>query len=176
MKKYLLFFALILPLACQKQTVEPNIYQIDKELEPFLQTFLEEGKKRGIEIKLENLIMIFGTSTEDICGKCNKKDSNGQRTITIIKDQICWINAAKENQEALIFHELGHCLLNRLHRDNRFPNGADVSIMNSKSYGPYEPCAYDLGGNNSNCNKTSRRSYYMDELFDEKTRIPVWAK
>jgi hypothetical protein len=176
MKKLLLFFALILPFACQKQTVEPNIYQIDKELEPFLKIFLDEGKKRGVEIKLENLIMAFGTSTEDICGKCNKKDNNGQRTITIIRDQICWTNAAKENKEALVFHELGHCLLNRLHRDDIFPNGDDVSIMKSKGNGQYEPCSYDLGGNNSNCNKTSRRTYYLDELFDEKTSMPAWAK
>jgi hypothetical protein len=176
MKKYLPFVILILTIACQKQTLEPNLYQIDKDLEPFLNTFIDEAKKRGVEVKLENLIMTFGNSTTDICGQCNKKSNNGQRTITIIKDPICWTNASKQNQEALVFHELGHCLLNRLHRDDVFPNGDDVSLMKSKGNGQYEPCTYDLGGNNSNCNKTSRRGYYINELFDEKTSIPAWAK
>ena len=55
----------------------------------------------------------------------------------IKKDFICWTGTAIQNREALVFHELGHCLLGCNHRDDLLPNGADVSFMHSKSYGAY---------------------------------------
>jgi hypothetical protein len=175
MKKRILFFLLIATLSCQKQTLEPTVYQIDKDLQPYVTSFAEEAKKRGIEIKYENLIMVFDSSSENLCGKCTKQPSEGQRTIKIKKDFLCWKGVPNQNKEALVFHELGHCLLGRIHRDDLLPNKADASLMNSNSYGPYQPCIYAIGGDES-CNKTSRRSYYIDELFNEKTSIPDWAK
>jgi hypothetical protein len=163
MKKRILFFLLIATLSCQKQTLEPTVYQIDKDLQPYVTSFAEEAKKRGIEITSENL-----------CGKCTKQPSEGQRTIKIKKDFLCWKGVPNQNKEALVFHELGHCLLGRVHRDDLLPNKADASLMNSNSYGPYQPCIYAIDGND--CNRTPRRTYYVDELFNEKTSIPDWAK
>jgi hypothetical protein len=174
MKKRILFFLLISTLSCQKQSLEPTIYQIDKDLQPFVTTFADEAKKRGIDIKYENLIMVFDSSSENLCGKCTKQPSEGQRTIKIKKDFLCWKGVPSQNKEALVFHELGHCLLGRVHRDDILPNGADASLMNSNSYGPYQPCIYAIDGND--CDRTSRRTYYIDELFNEKTSIPDWGK
>jgi hypothetical protein len=174
MKKLILFFLLIATLSCQKQTLEPTVYQIDKDLQPFVTSFADEAKKRGIDIKYENLIMVFDSSSENLCGKCTKQPSEGQRTIIIKKDFLCWKGVPNQNKEALVFHELGHCLLGRAHRDDLLPNKADASLMNSNSYGPYQPCIYAIDGND--CDKTSRRKYYVDELFNEKTSVPDWGK
>jgi hypothetical protein len=175
MKKIAILFITILAFACEKQALEPNVYKIDKELDFYLQTFISEAKQRGIEIVPENLILTLAPSTEDLCGKYSK-DKNGQRTVLIVKNGFCWDGVSRQNQEALVFHELGHCFLGRSHRDDILPNGSDASVMNSKSYGPYEPCPYDFGQDNEKCNKTYRRAYYVDELFDSKTGIPTWGK
>jgi hypothetical protein len=178
MKKAHAFAIFMLIFACQKQSVVPAIYKVDKDLEVYVKSFIDEAKKRGIEIKAENLIMEFGVASSEICGQFTQAASNGQRTIVIRNESSCWKNAPNENREALVFHELGHGLLGRLHRDDLLLNGAVASIMNSQSSGAYEPCGYDISGDNngSNCNKTSRRSYYIDELFDAKTAIPPWGK
>ncbi len=174
MKKLILFLLFIFALSCQKQSLEPTVYQIDKDLQSYVTTFAEEAKKRGIEIKYENLIMVFDSTSENLCGKCSKQPLEGQRTIKIKKDFLCWKGVPNQNKEALVFHELGHCLLGRVHRDDLLPNGADASLMNSNSFGPYQPCIYAIDG--KDCNRTTRRSYYVDELFNEKTSIPEWGK
>jgi hypothetical protein len=70
---------------------------------------------------------------------------------------------------------LGHCLLNRMvHREDKLPNGDFASIMNRAEKGLYEVCVYDIGG--GDCDKTYRREYYINELFDETTPIPDWGK
>lgn len=176
MRKYIILFIILVISSCQKAEEPPvTVYQIDKGLEYYLQIFLGEAKQRGIDIKTENLIMAFGKTSTEICGQCDKVANGGQRTVTINNDNFCWKESPFENREVLVFHELGHCLLGRLHRDELLPNGAVISIMNSKGNDPYSPCIYALGGDNT-CNKTARRSYYIDELFDMKTPIPAWAK
>jgi hypothetical protein len=174
MKKLLILSLLIFVLSCQKQSIEPTVYQIDKDLQPYLTTFTEEAKKRGIEIKPENLIMKFDSSSASLCGKYTKQPLDGQRIIIIKKDFLCWKGFSNQNKEALVFHELGHCFLDRVHRDDLLPNGADASLMNSNSFGPYQPCIYAI--DNNDCDRTSRRNYYIDELFNEKTSVPSWAK
>jgi hypothetical protein len=174
MKTLVLFLLIISTLSCQKQSLEPTVYQIDKELQPFVTSFATEAKKRGIEIKYENLIMTFDSSSASICGKCSKQPSEGQRTVKIKRDILCWQGVPNQNKEALVFHELGHCFLNRGHRDDLLPNKAEASLMNSNSYGPYQPCIYAIDGDE--CDRTYRRTYYIDELFNEKTSIPDWGK
>lgn len=63
--------------------------------------------------------------------------SNGQREILI--DETVWSlisnapgcnGSCAERKKALIFHELGHCVLNRDHKDDLY-NNFNLSIMNS---------------------------------------------
>ena len=61
-----------------------------------------------------------------------------------------WQNASLLSREALILHELGHCVLGRGHNDELFPDGREKSLMNSyllrdRVYGP-------------------NREYYLKEL------------
>ena len=39
----------------------------------------------------------------------------------------------------------------------------------------YSPCIYAIGGTND-CSNIFKRTYYLDELFNEATPIPDWAK
>jgi hypothetical protein len=69
----------------KKQLLEPTVYQIEKDLQPYVNSFTDEAKKRGIDIKLENLIMKFDSSSANLCGKYSKQPLDGQRTIIIKK-------------------------------------------------------------------------------------------
>ncbi len=183
MKNPLLYILLTLQIiACKTDTaVAPTImYQVPKEIEVYVDKFIEEAKIRGLEIKKENLLAEFGTASQgDACGQCLQATNNpdkAQKKITIVKNSICWTSAKELNRETLIFHELGHCWLGRIaHKDNLLPNGAVASIMTTRNDNPYSPCEYDITGN-GDCDKTARRKYYIDELFDEKTPTPTWAK
>lgn len=42
-----------------------------------------------------------------------------------------WTGASAISKTNLIFHELGHCDLNRLHDDNEYPDGCPLSLMNT---------------------------------------------
>lgn len=165
---------LALVLSCDESRLVPTTYRIDNELLPYVEVFFAEAISRGVEVRKENLILEFGAATDEICGQCYDPKNGGQRTIIILHNASCWQDASTQNREALVFHELGHCLLGRNHRDDKLPNDAPASIMHSQNSGPYSPCIYDLGGDDS-CNKTGRRNYYIDELFDPITPIPDWA-
>lgn len=168
---------MLLP-GCHEKEQAP-IYQVPADIEPYIKTFLAEAKLRGKEIHLNNLILEFGTQgNEDICGECvqvpGKPDH--QKRIIISNESICWSDAAPLVREGLIFHELGHCILGRIHhKDAHLSNGDFASLMNTNQVNVYGPCEYDLGGGNA-CDQSFKRQYYLDELFDENTPVPDWAK
>lgn len=174
MQKKLSILLLLVGLACaKKEVITPTnyVYQIDPKLEPYVKSFSTEANKRNINFSLENLIMKFDKESIEICGHY-VKNASGQREIVI--NPTCWDSAPEQNREALAFHELGHCFLSRLHRDDLLPNGAPASIMNTQNNGPYEPCIYPIDGDNT-CNKTARRNYYIEELFNKNVPVPPWA-
>jgi hypothetical protein len=181
MKSYIKIGLILLLWACEKSS-EPLLYQVDPTIEVYINKFVEEAALRGITIKKENLIAEFTAErTNEVCGQCltsKKNIEKNQRKITINNSSLCWGTAPNENKEALVFHELGHCLLNRPHKDDLFANSAPASIMFSNNVGPYQPCQYSLGGSNNgaDCNFTARRKYYIDELFNPNTPAPAWAK
>ncbi len=168
-------------ISCEKKEVSFE-YRIEPALEVYVETFFEEAKARGISIPKENLIVEFTDSLpEDFCGQCERPKAGraGQRIIQIRKNRDCWDIKVSQNKEALVFHELGHCLLGRDHKDEFFPNGAPTTIMTTRLAGPYEPCVYVFGDDQATfkCNKTVRRPYYLDELFNENLSMyPDWAE
>jgi hypothetical protein len=176
-----LIFSLI--LGC-KGDKDPKVYEVDPKIDFYINTFVAEAKKRNITIVKENLIAKFTdaatTDKGEFCGQCKQTrrlfNKNGQREININPSNLCWQAQPELVKEALIFHELGHCFLERWeHDDSKFPNNAFKSIMNSGDRGIYGPCQYAIG-DVSECNFTGRREYYLDELFLEKVPMPNWAK
>jgi hypothetical protein len=173
--------ALFSLISCQKEKIEaPAIYAVEKDFEKYIETFKAEAAKRNVKIDLTNLIVKFNANIDiEKCGQCSQKIGNAlsQKTIEISRDAICWKDAYDQTRESLIFHELGHCILGRIsHKDDLLPNKAKSSIMSTNENDQYGPCVYAIDDNIANCNKTSRREYYIDELFNPNTPVPAWAK
>lgn len=73
----------------------------------------------------------------------------GKHKIMISEDH--WKRYSESSREMLMFHELGHCVLGRGHRDIVTPLDRPVSIMNSVMFSDY---FYEQD-----------RDYYIEELF-----------
>lgn len=106
------------------------------------------GTKRVV---VTDLIIEFGDLKDTFVGLCGKFEGESPR-ITVDSE---WWNSSTTNdaqREILMFHELGHCILDRDHNDNVLPNGKQESIMYYRVI-------------NSNDYVTSR-GYYLKELFN----------
>ena len=166
---------LVAVLSCQSGSQpEPVQYSVPAEVEPYIQSFRNEAQQRNQVVSTANLIVTFGaTQSENICGQCLLEMGKTPRII-LNADEFCWKTASTNERECLVFHELSHCLLKRVHKTDRFPNGAFVSLMNPDDVTVYATCRYPIGGDV--CDKRPRRSYYIDELFDPATPTPAWGK
>jgi hypothetical protein len=166
---------LLIAFGCQTKVPDPEL-RIDASVQPYVDRFVGEAKKRGIFLNIDNLILEFAALDADfICGQC-KNPTRRQKYIVLGLDKVCWKEAREEEKECLVFHEMGHCYLARLHTSKRFANDAYVSLMNPDDTGIYAVCVYPINGNGDDCDKRTRRQYYLDELFNENTPTPAWAK
>ena len=161
-------------VACKKKQNFVPVYNVPAVLEPYIDSFIAEGARRGHIFKKENLIMRYDKTMDGaLCGSCNSTslDANIQKIISIYKDNPCWTD--NPELETLIFHELGHCFLGRSHTSESLPNRDPKSIMVPGNLGIYSPCIYPIGG--QPCDNSFKRTYYLDELFDSNTPTPGWA-
>ena len=160
--KYFLFsFSCLLFLSsCYKgspffseETPAPRYPNIAEELWDHFAAFESEAALRGIAIDLatENLTAVFEDISENhVAGQCSYSYAR-PRMITI--DIPFWNRASQLGREMIIFHELGHCVLNRDHDERQFASGFCKSIMRSGTC-----CCRDAY-------TAQNRSYYLDELF-----------
>ena len=161
-----ILFVLILFFSSCK---DPNEYRVDTEFTPYLQRFEDSASVRGksFDVTHTGLIVEFGDLKDNVVGLTHYEDP-----IRIQIDRTYW-NAISSTagadlmKEDLIFHELGHGLLGRSHINSTLENGDWKSIM----------CGGDKVANRPwNINyKGIRRSYYINELFDESTSAPEFS-
>jgi len=161
-----LFFSLLLLNSCKKDR-DP----IEADLAPYIDTFLAEANKRGLALDVENLeayivpeIVSNGTI---LCGQ-GFAPAFGDDFRGIAISGLCWGELDESGKEILVFHELGHALLERQHRNTKLGIGRNQSIMFSGGNCSIED-SYDL------C-QTELRSYYLDELFAEPDELPEWSE
>ena len=160
-------------LAGCERGFEP-IYDVTGDLQIHVDAFLEEAAVRGQEFTINNLIIEYDQELAlSICGRCNSHSQSHDIQKLIKINPYCPISH-REQMEALVFHEMGHCVLGREHNADLLPNGDPKSIMTPGNYDLYAPCVYQIG--DEDCNFTFKRDYYLDELFDESTPVPDWAK
>jgi hypothetical protein len=146
------FFLLPLLLgSCQKEDI-PAPGQVDAELASYLEDFIIEGEARGYQPVIDPGILDirFDTLTGAVTGQCLTY-SDGRREIKVSTS--FWANAAAFDKEFLLFHELGHCLLDREHLDTQRADGTCLSMMHSGQ------------GRCRNTYGASTRTRYLDELF-----------
>ncbi len=157
---YFLFcIGLYLFTGCQKES-------IPTEFEKYINTFLDEAKKRGRSVDIKNPKLVLQFIDSQGVSECTL--SKNKKTVSISSND--WKRFDELGREALIFHELGHCLLGLDHNNCQLPDGSSKSIM----------C-----GINGHCSEANycfpiyggmKRDYYLDQLFDENTPIPEWSK
>ncbi|MFI5155468.1 MAG: hypothetical protein ACHQEM_04760 [Chitinophagales bacterium] len=167
----LAFFA----AGCMKHQSETTIYKVPEELSPFIDNFISEAAKRGYTIQKKNLIIEYTMGNDGaLCGSCNSTslDPGLQKIITIYNVNPCWFN--DQQLETLIFHELGHCILGRVHVMDTLPNGNPKSIMVPDNLSLYSPCLYPIG--NQPCDNSYKRPYYLNELFNMHDPAPGWSQ
>jgi len=123
---------------------------MDKAFEPYIELFNSEMSGRGHFVDLSKVKISFDNLDKQIA-TCYY----GIEFLKIIKvDKFWWKQLTREEKEATIFHELGHCVLRRrLHTDSIYSNGCPLSLMHSSH--TLKDCYF------------KNRSKYLDELFSE---------
>ncbi len=161
--------------SCTDETFTP-IVDIHPDFIHLVDSFSLEAARHGRNIRIDNLILRYDPQLEsDLCGQCNSlagTSSTLQKEVHIATNNHCWEHP--QELEALIFHELGHCLLGRSHISDTLPNGDPKSLMVAGDLTVFAPCRYVFGS--VDCNNLHKRAYYIQELFDPNTPVPDWAK
>lgn len=126
--------------------------EVREDMTPYFRSFALEAELRGTLIDWDNERIsteLVDIDTEAI-GQCLTYE-DGFKTINI--DKAFWSESSDIEKEFLIYHELGHCLLERPHTNVKSQRGVCLSIMNSGE---------NLCTINYNINTRNR---YLDELF-----------
>lgn len=159
-----LVMLLLLALACTKEeTARKAEVNIPPVVQPYIDRFVSEAAERDQFIDLTDfgLDITFQQDLEDtLAAFCN----NG----SIVINQKYWDTRSDLTREAMIFHELGHCILNRAHLNTILPNDEWSSIMRGDPLPRGRSSSINFSG--------TRRQYYIDELFNLQTAEPSWVK
>ena len=162
MFRFTLLFLLCIVFAssCQNDpVVEDNSEIINASIPPSLTPFFETFRAKALEYDLVIDYSVANVTAEiiiinegSVAGSCT---TNGHDLRHITIDQTFWNQASHLVKEMVIFHELGHCILGRGHREDSFSNGICRSIMRSGL------------GTCSDAYIPQNRDYFIQELFSE---------
>ncbi len=171
MKNYFFFLVCLLLIigSCADNgdtDIGTTTYDVDPTFEPYVQEFIAEGAKRGHNIDFSDTglrIEFSETALEGASGLCYL----GEHHIIINKEN--WFRFSERFRSFLLFHELGHCELDRRHRNEQFSDLTWKSILRgSPLTGIQDRFPVSFFG--------FRKDYYIDELFDPNTPDPEWSK
>jgi len=147
------------------------VYEVPELIQPYIDAFELEASKRGIDLNIDELRVEYGENLNNgqAAGQCTSPLINTSVFVPHIEldtTSANWTNNIY-HREILVFHELGHCILDRLeHRDDFLPNNNISSMMRSTGEQVYGSLLTGF-----------KRDYYLDELFlEENAEIPDWAK
>lgn len=151
--KLLSYSLLTIILSLSLTGCKKDIIETDQALLPYFDLFALEAEKRGITVdyeleRIEGLLQDI--RDESVLGQCFR---NAEKPKKVIIDQEYWDEADEFSKQFLIFHELGHCFLNREHDDRSDASNVCISIMHSTP----QACDFELTEEN--------KKEYLDELF-----------
>lgn len=131
-----------------------DVVETDPQLIPYFDLFAQEAASRGFTVdyeaeRIEGLIEDI--SQGNVLGQCFRNEKKPKK---VVIDRTYWEGATEDEREFLIFHELGHCFLDREHDDRRDRDGFCLSIMHSTP----QVCTFDL--------TVTDWDAYLDELFN----------
>lgn len=155
-----LLFLILLVMSCTDDGPESDM---DPAFIPFVDRFIEEANIRGITIDPSRIGSIQFGETPATSGVPNPNGVCFLSSGRVVIDKIVWNRLNDISRERLIFHELGHCVLDRHHDNALLPNGECKSIMKGHEE---NFCFSNLGLSEF------WRNYFIDELFDPTTSLP----
>lgn len=123
-----------------------NIGWVDPELKPYLARFKEDAMLQRVTPNYNGLTIKFVSQEGKDVGVCYRRDL--WNTIEI--DPKAWFRFDALDREQLVYHELGHCALNREHC-NYSNTWGPVSMMGSVMMFSYT--------------YSDNHDYYITELF-----------
>lgn len=126
--KYILFTFCVLAF-CTNCAKEPNTIAL--ELQSYFDSFEAEAEKYNYQIDLSTLDLDAYISNIEIRGTLGQCKSYSDGSKKVVIDAPYWDSATELEREYLVFHELGHCALNRDHNDGQDGEGNCLSIMQS---------------------------------------------
>lgn len=99
---------------------------------PYIDEFETEGRRFGRVRRIDDLVIEVGEDLEPgSIAQCITAPFSTP-TIRIRSD---WNLNSPVQQKLVLFHELGHCVLGRPHRDDLLPDGLPASMMNAHNVG-----------------------------------------
>lgn len=84
-----------------------------QEFRPYLERFVQYSKQRGRSVS-GDINVLYGNLKGTHLGMC---DEGWLRSPHVEINRDAWKLASESTREMMLFHELGHCLLSRGHRD-----------------------------------------------------------
>ena len=168
MKKYFFPILLLLFFSCKddETATTGGIYNVHPDFEYYVQLFAEKGNERGANIDFSDTGLLVEYSdmvNQGASGWC----FIGQHHIVIDKSE--WDLLSEDEKVFLFAHELGHCDLDRGHKNDQFTNGVWESLLRGDPLNTLQsrtPVAF----------YGFRQAYYWDELFNRNVVAPSWAE
>jgi hypothetical protein len=145
----------------QNSDPAPIPAEIQNDLKVYVDRFISEGALRDKKVDLSGYKISYNDTLKYYCGYgfYDKKQ--------VIINYDCWKSLTDLGKEKLMFHELGHAYLGRVHNNTQLDNGDYKTIMTESDiyydwvlYSEYTP---------------EKRKYYLDELFNSSIISPTWA-
>lgn len=131
---------------CGKEA--PEVLQLG-EFESYVKDFEQEAAVLGRNVQVTNLVVAYGDLPQSYYRASCKLTPGETPVITV--NQESWDSLSEIDRRAVMFHELGHCILNRRHKNDYSEEGVPLSLMNAAVI-------------DSNI-YTENEHYYHEELF-----------
>lgn len=141
-------------------------YEEPKELDKYLQEFKSAASQRGYNLNIPKKLKV--KLVDEIEGRNTIRGSCTEDIPMVIRlEKDYWMEADSTQRKILLFHEFGHCFLNRDHSNEVLPNGEWKSLMRGGTLPKNRSYVINFRG--------LRKQYYWDELFSPQTPVPSWA-
>jgi len=98
-----------------KEKQHESFLQIDSSFQTYVSNFEQAAADAGTPLTVSDLVLTFGaTSSLNETGVCEWAENETPR---IIVNQRIWNTLSDDDRQEVIFHELGHCVLRRVHQN-----------------------------------------------------------
>lgn len=124
--------------------------RVDSDFVGYYMNFLTYARSYGVNLPSKGLTIHFGKTGRPKDPRRSTIAECSIRRAEVVVDKTWWISFHESERENVMFHELGHCLLRREHRNDMVKNHP-LSIMHESSV--------------DNSQYERFKGYYLKELF-----------